>query len=375
MNKEDRTIFNIEKNASPVSTLSSSNHDQTSVKQARKKLSVDGVTTQKQTWRDFLAHIIRDDKVKQQIIDALHISPITLTRWITGKSEPRLHNLRQMLGALPPQYQEQMSHYLREENKAGTTLIGEESHLALIIPSEFYQQVFIARATTGENLRFWSLSQLIIQQALGQLDPERRGMSIWIVRCMPPSGPQHKVRSLRESVGAGTSPWKSNLEQDAMFLGAESLVGSVVTSYRPAIVQDLDEEHNLLALSRVEHEKSIVIYPILYCGRIAGVFMVSSAEANFFLHAARVELIHSYADLAALAFDRDQFYEPEQIMLEIMPGYVEQKSYFTHFRQLMTETILDAVYSNRRIDNAQADLFVWQKLEEQLAGKKIENLE
>ncbi|GER90572.1 hypothetical protein KDW_47340 [Dictyobacter vulcani] len=371
MKREDKSTSKVEKSTTIFEILSS---NQSSDKQTRRKVQSGVAASPRQTWRDLLAQIIRDEEVKQQIIDALHISPVTLSRWITGKSEPRAQNLQQLLNTLPPQYQEQMALYLREENKLPTPPAGEDGQPSLTIPSEFYQQVFMAHATTSENLRFWSLCQLIIQQALGQLDPERRGMSIWVVCCMPPSGTHNKVRSLRESVGAGTSPWQSNLEQEAMFLGAESLVGNVVTSYRPAIVQDLDEDHSILSFSRVEHEKSIAIYPILYCGRIAGVFMVSSAETNFFLDPGRIELIPCYADLCALAFENKQFYTANQIALEVMPTYQDQKAYFVHFRQIMTETILDVVNSNNTVNNTQVDLLVWQKLEAALVGKKEDTL-
>src|SRR5205085_8873280 len=101
------------------------------------------------------------------------------------------------------------------------------------IPSEFYGRVFSARSATNETLHFWSISNLILQQALGQLDPDRLGMAITVVRCMPPSN-GNKVRSLRESVGQGTPPWNGDLEQQAMFLGAESLAGYAVTTCRPA---------------------------------------------------------------------------------------------------------------------------------------------
>ena len=39
-----------------------------------------------------------------------------------------------------------------------------------------------------------------------------------------------KIRSLRESLGQGTPPWQADLEQQATFLGAESLAGYVVPS-------------------------------------------------------------------------------------------------------------------------------------------------
>jgi hypothetical protein len=234
------------------------------------------------------------------------------------------------------------------------------------IPSEFYGRVLVARSSTSENLRFWSTCHLILQQAIGQLDADRQGLSMWVVRCMPPSGPHNKVRSLRESVGLGTPPWSGNLEQMAMFLGAESLAGHVVTLCRPGIIQNLDEEHSIMPTTRVEHEKSAAIYPILFAGRISGVLLVSSTQYNYFLSQARTDLVQHYADLIALAFEPQDFYNPEDIALCVMPRHEEQKAYFARFRQLVAETMITAATHNKPVNNVQADILVWQRLEDDL---------
>ena len=58
---------------------------------------------------------------------------------------------------------------------------------------------------------------LIPSEIRKQLDPERIGMSISVVRCMPPKN--GKIRSLRESEGLGTPPWGGDLEERALLLG------------------------------------------------------------------------------------------------------------------------------------------------------------
>ncbi len=317
------------------------------------------------TWREILGLIIKDIKEKQRLVDELDITPITLTRWVNGESDPRPQNLRQLINALP-QYRDHMQKLLREEKGLGDFPDLVQDDVVKVIPAEFYARVLVARASTSENLRFWSTCHLILHQALAQLDPDRRGMSIWVVRCMPPSGPYRKVRSLRESIGLGTPPWIGNLEQNAMFLGAESLAGNVVTLFRPGIIQNLDETHSLLPTARVEYEKSVAIYPILYSGRTAGVLLVSSTEINYFLSQARNELVQYYADLIALAFEPDDFYTPEQVALCVMPSHKEQKEYFANFRQLVAETMLYAAARNQPVNTIQADILVWQKLEEEL---------
>ncbi len=325
------------------------------------------------TWRKFLGTIINNSKEKQRIADELGIQTITLNRWVSGESDPRPQNLRHLLNVLPQQ-REQLLELIRIEEGLEEFSESVKDDSTKEIPSEFYSRVFVARASITENLRFWSISQIILQQAIGQLDPDRQGIAIWVVRCMPPSGFYNKVRSLRESIGTGTPPWGGNLEQKAMLLGAESLAGNVVTLCRPAVVQNLDEEHNLLPASRVENEKSCAIYPILYAGRIAGVLLVSSAQYNHFLSQARTALVQSYADLIALALEPEDFYEPDEIALCVMPSHDEQKHHFASFRQHVADTIINAAQKNEPINNIQADLMVWQYLEEKLvqlsAGKR-----
>ncbi|GAC1354856.1 MAG: hypothetical protein NVS4B11_25180 [Ktedonobacteraceae bacterium] len=318
-----------------------------------------------QTWRKFLGTIISNAREKQRIANELGVKPITLTRWVSGESDPRSQNLRLLLSVLPGQREQLLDLIRAEEGLEEFSNITKDDTFK-DIPSDFYSSIFTTRASITENLHYWSICQAILRQALGQLDPDRLGMAVWVVRCMPPSGSHNKVRSLRENVGTGTPPWGGNLEQKAMFLGAESLAGNVATLCRPSIIENLDEEHNLLPAMRVEHEKSCAIYPILYAGRIAGVFLVSSTQHNYFLSQARATLVQSYADMLALAFEPEDFYEPEEIALCVMPYHNEQKEYFAPFRVLVSNTIREAAQNAKPISNIEAEMRVWQQLEEKL---------
>jgi hypothetical protein len=326
-----------------------------------------------QTWRDLLGTIISNPKERQRLIDALGVTSITLTRWVSGESDPRPQNLRHLLSVLP-QHREYFIELLKKERGLGEFVnpVPDEAPPGEI-PAEFYARVFVARSTMMDNLRFWSTCNLILQQALGQLDPDRQGMSIWVVKCMSPSGPYKKVRSLREVVGQGTYPWSGNLEQQAMFLGAESLAGNVVTLCRPGIIENLDEEHNIMPATRVDFEKSAAIYPLLYAGRIAGVLLISSTQYNHFLLQTRTALAQSYADLIALSFEAEDFYAPEDIALCVMPTHNEQKHYFARFRQLIANTMILAASKNRPVNNIEADQIVWQRLEEEFLQLPISN--
>jgi Helix-turn-helix. len=317
------------------------------------------------TWRELLRQIINDNLLKQRLIEVLKVTPTTLTRWVNGESVPRPQNLHRLAAALP-QYREDFHRLMREELGDFEEIAAASEEVQHTIPSEFYIRVLSARATTNENLRYWSTCHLILRQALGQLDPDRQGMSIWITCCMPPSGPFHKVRSLRESVGLGTHPWAGNLEQDALFLGAESLSGNVVTRCRPSIIQDIEKEHTLIAIQRDEFERSTAIYPLLDTGKIAGVLLVSSVIPNYFQSQARTDLVQRYANLVTLAFEPRQFYTPEQIALCVMPDQQEQKKHFLQFRQIVQRVMIESSKNRNPVNNQQADMIAWQHMEEEL---------
>src|SRR5206468_2142891 len=122
-----------------------------------------------------------------------------------------------------PEYRSTLLELLLEEFPSlSTTAEEEQKDFSQEIPSEFYTRVLNALATDPKIQRFWSISNLILQQALGQLDPNHLGLAITVVQCMPPSA-DGKIHSLRERAGHGTPPWHMNLEQHAIFLGQESL--------------------------------------------------------------------------------------------------------------------------------------------------------
>jgi hypothetical protein len=157
-----------------------------------------------------------------------------------------------------------------------------------------------------------------------------------------------------------------NLEQEAMFVGAESLIGDVVTRCHPAIVQDMRKEHHLVFSSHTEREMSVAIYPLLYVGRVAGALMISSTVVDHFLSEARTDLMQHYAYLVTLAFASSDFYGLDQIALEVMLPYAEQIVHFDKFHQLMTATMLEALARSQPLSNIELEARVWGRLEEEL---------
>jgi GAF domain len=313
------------------------------------------------TWRELLGKIITNPQERQRIADELGIHTITLTRWVNSQSDPRPHNLRRLVNAVP-EYRDSLLALIGEEledfpGEAMKELPGE-------IPSAFYARVLNSNAFTPYNLRYWSICNLILQQALRQLDPERLGMAVIIVQCMPPFSGQ-KIRSLRESVGMGTHPWRGDLTQQGMLLGAESLAGYAITSDRPVVIQNLREDQGLFPAQPVQFEESAAAYPIMRAGRLAGCLLVSSTQANYFVPS-RLTLIQAYADLLVLAFETEEFYEPQSIELRVMPPQDIQKTYFSNFRQRLAKVMQEAIIRHEALDTVRAEQLVWHQLEEEL---------
>jgi hypothetical protein len=310
-------------------------------------------------WRELLGQITSDPLIMQRVIRELRVRDITVKRWIKGESGPRSQNLRRLLNALP-EYRERLIMLFSEDYEDFPDFSLDES--AVEIPSDVYTQIFQMRSMVSRTQCYWSITNAIIGEALNQLDADNLGMAITIVRCMR-SSCHEKVYSLRQSIGQGTSPWPGNLERKSMFLGAESLAGFAVSTCRPVDVQDYQADSTALPGHQFELERSAIAYPILYAGRIAGCLMISSIEPGYFLSPTRQGLIGDYADLMSLAFDADDFLEPSQIELRILPLHAEQERYFDNFRKRLTDAKMKLSDKKSHIE---AEQYVWEEIENEI---------
>jgi transcriptional regulator with XRE-family HTH domain len=319
------------------------------------------------TWRALLGKLIQDSSERQRIAQALDINVITLSRWISGENaNPRLPLLRQLLQVIPYQHRELMQELLLQEFPALTSSlkIVKQSAEENEIPSEFYTRIFKAFAVTPPLQRSWSIQSLILQQALGQLDPDHVGMAVTIVQCMPPSH-NGLVCSLRERAGYGTPPWSVNLEPYAVFLGAESLAGYVVGSGHPRIIQNSKLQQGVLPAHWFAWEKSAAAYPILRANGIAGCLLVSCTQANHF-SPARQRLLQNYAELLSIVFEKHEFYDQKLINLRAMPYYRVQEQYLANFRQRVSEVMMQELRNGHSIEIRQAEQLILQQVEEEL---------
>src|SRR6266516_2701202 len=260
------------------------------------------------SWQNILQHILKQSGERQHMATALGLSPMTLNRWASGESNPQRPHLIRLVQTVQPQYREELLIALEEVYPDIQSWSKDDATEE--IPAEFFAQLLSIRTTTTEALRFWRISELILKQTLLQLDPNQRGMSVTLVQCMPPSAAHgNKIRTLRERVGKGTYPWAADLEHLALFLGMESLGGYATESRHIANVDDLSKS-KLLPSYRTEFEVSAAAYPIMVGGKVAGCLSASSTQYAHFTQA-RQALLAAFSDLASLAFDEEDFYDPK----------------------------------------------------------------
>ncbi len=324
---------------------------------------------QAQTWRDLLNQSISSAIERQRISYELGVSTVTLQRWVKGESTPRLENLQRLLRVLP-QYRELLLKQIKEEfpdfSPLDYDVLPDETST---IPAEFFAHINHALAMTPNELRFWTLSDEIVQQALKQLDVRQQGMAITVAPCMPPSS-DGNVHSLREVLGMGTLPWESNLNQRLSFLGAELLCGYVAISGHLMTNQHLEVQANREPGYQSTWEASATAAPIMRANAVAGSLLVASTQPNYFTPA-RCALIEQYAELLALIFTSGEFYDVQHILLGAMPPAETQLSIMATFRRRVIDKMLSASRSHHAITTLKAEELVWQEIEEELLSGQL----
>lgn len=282
-----------------------------------------------------------------------------------GGSLPRPQHLRQLLTILPEQREEFIALLGQEVPDFRAELTDkEDASIPAIIPGEFYKRVLQTRGTMPKDLRYASLSHLILQQAIKHFDPQRAGIGISIARCLPPA-PGGPIRSLVTDMGRGMPPWKPNMEQETQLLGAESLAGYAVHACHLVAIDDLLAPGNRVPASLGTWEKSAAAAPIIFEERIAGSLVVSSTQVGYFSPLLQ-QLVESYAELIALALDQEQFYDVTRIRLGLFPPQPEQQTHIAHFRHRLLELVKTAAEHHQYISASQAEQLVWQQIEEEL---------
>jgi len=316
------------------------------------------------SWRSLLSQKIQDPRERQSLAKALKVNAVTLLRWAQNTSNPRYQHLRRLLDLVPEERAVWLE--LLQAEFPDFLPLGEGTEAkdeTLFIPSRVYAEVFSKYVMLPRIQRSWCIIEIVLQNALKQLAPQRRGMAVTLVKCMPPVN--GRIRSLREYIGYGYTPWKDNLEQQAVFLGMESLAGYVVSSCHPRMIQNSKEYTGILPGKWDKWERSAAAYPIFRADRVAGCLLVSCAEPNYFT-TARLKLIEHHAELLVLAFEAHEFYELQAIQLKMMPKYTVQDEHLKHFRARVNQLIQEEGRKGRALEMKQAEQEMWKIFENEL---------
>ena len=286
---------------------------------------------------------------------------MTLTRWANGKSKPRQENLRPLLNVLS-QHSNELNRLIALEYPEFFDESAESQDMLTEIATAFYARVLHAYTTTPPILRASTISSLLIQQLLNQLDPFGIGIIVVVAQCVHPPR-ERNVRSLRITQYRTTMQFEPYVEHYTSFLGAESQMGIAVSSGHPSIIQNEAEMLRMFATHHFDPNKSSVAYPILLDSRVAGALYIASVQNSYF-SLARQNLLANYADLMALAFEPEDYYDLQKIELSIMPPFRIQQPLLADFQnRVLRQMLAQDRYPLTRI---QAERIVWQELEEEL---------
>jgi hypothetical protein len=273
--------------------------------------------------------------------------------------------MRKLLSSISPAHAATFTRLVSEEFPFLVATQPQEKRIQHHIPAEFYREIMNAYTYTSRLDCRQTIQDLVFQQAIEHLDPDRHGMSISLATFVHPLEGQ-TVRSMREIGGVGTPPWPDDLAQKTMFLGAEALVGNAITKLRSLTISNRLEA-TLLPVQWTEHEQSSVAVPIVRRGKVAGGLIASSTIPNYFVAGqVAVSLVESYAQLATLLFDEDEFFEPQEVVLGCMPTYEVQAPYFRDFNKRLMQQFRLAQLRGSYCTLEQARRQVWREIEEEL---------
>jgi hypothetical protein len=325
------------------------------------------------SWRILLGQLIHDPQERNRIANELGINPATLVRWVHNETNPRPQNITQLLKVVATANRQKLQESIAEEFPEFGIKVSEEvmEDESFEIPSSTYSSVIHTYITAPQRQRFWLVSNLILQEALRQLDPNLLGMTVSIAQCVKPRN-GNKVRSLREYIGRGTHPWKATMKHEVAYLGIESLAGYALSNAHLLSIQDRSDILMFYPARWLDWEKSSAVCPIMREGRFAGSLIVSSNQPGYFL-SYREMLIRNYAELMALAFEPEDFYELSDIQLMMMPEFEVQEQYFHSIRQRISQIMEDGAKKNPPITITEAEQVAWQQLEDEFV-QLVQNL-
>ena len=321
-----------------------------------------------QTWRDLLGQRIADPRERERLAHALTVNAITLHRWAKGISNPRPEKLQRLLEILSFKESDQLLRLFKKETSNYLPLQDEiMTTKEITIPADFCTHIIRMSRTIPKDILFVTQCGSILNQAAKQFDPQLKGVAIIVAKCMPPS--HGRVRSLREIIGSGTSPWDSDLHQSFRLLGAESLAGNTFPDDGVRTNADLSDPLNRATGYRDQWEVSAAATPIMRASEFAGVLLASSTQPGYFDESLK-DLLLQYAGLIATLFETHEFYPIQHIALSALPSYDEQRPLLDDFQGRVSKIMAEKARNQNPVTVTQAENLAWQDIESALLWKQ-----
>jgi transcriptional regulator with XRE-family HTH domain len=317
------------------------------------------------TWKDYLGLILEDAQRKKELAQALSVAPYTLERWVSGESRPRLSNIRALLEALPaPQAEELRCLAVPDfpEGALASRSPDEYDELAVVkdISTTLYRLCLRAMREQAPDLREWGICKLCLDAALRELDPQREGLELVVIKCASAPLEPGQISSLQEKYCLNE---RQTVHQalPGLFLGAESLAGQVVSTAIPLV---LDQDPFPFCTHQMPQEqiKSAAAFPLCRNGKVAGCLVAVSATPHFFTRA-RCLLLEAFSDLMMLAFQDHEFYPLSAIALHWLPSTQAQLSALSVFQERVQEVLYQAREQQAPLERSVAEQMVLAELD------------
>ncbi|GCE09615.1 GAF domain-containing protein [Dictyobacter aurantiacus] len=313
-------------------------------------------------WRIFLEAAIADPTERQRIARILGVNQISLIRWASGTSNPRLKHLYALLEALPD-HREKLIEMIAVEFPQFRADVAVIEEMPQEIPSSFYAKILEAYNQRTKHLRIATIRSMILQQMLSHLDARQDGVAIYASQCTRPQAGK-KVRSLRIIDGRGNPPWHA-INSNVRFYGLESQIGYAVQTKRPIVIHKHLIKKQWFPVNYNELAESIVAYPLIHANQIAGCMTLISPKPQHFSDV-HMELIRRYVDLFMLSFESSDLYDFEQIALGVMPSSDVQEAILEEFNSRATQLIIEASKRGLSLTRPEAEKLLWPEIEQEL---------
>ncbi|MBA2677749.1 MAG: hypothetical protein H0U76_05060 [Ktedonobacteraceae bacterium] len=317
-------------------------------------------------WREVLNAHIQDVQQRQKIAQALGIHPLTLIRWASGISTPRRPQVLRDLADFMPEQREEVLQSMMEEFPLLQEVDSREPTSIKAASADISWKIVSLLTVTSPAMRFATLCDAILTEAINILDPHNMGIALLVAPFIPPS-PGQQVRSLLVHTARGTGPWEPYLEQAAVFLGIESLAGQAVSTLSPAMDSHLfDDTAQAVRCNYFGNLiQSAIAMPILHLGGVGGCLIALSTQPHAFSFLNQLDF-RDLANLLALSFRPDYFYQPEQIDLAALPAYSAQKERLATYKPRLSRLLNNKDENVHSSSYVQARRQAWTQIEKEI---------